>query len=494
MRCDSIPTGLATSSAIAASVDGIVRAFSRHAARRAGEPIIVSPLRHATFGDIDRLSTVVEASLLAASQTEPGQLIGLAAPNGPGFLAGFLALRRAGRAVLLLDPLAPRVDRQRAMQTLGVADVLECREAWPSGAADFSVTHTADPVVPRTLTGIAVVKLTSGSTGVPRGVAMPTDALLADEEALTATMGLRADDRLWSTVPFSHSYGFTTLALSSLVRGLTLVVPPDQEPFAALAAAGTLGATVFPTVPAYIQALLRLPAPPPWPGSIRLVLAAGTLLPAAAAARFRETYGLAVHTFYGASESGGICYDREGGAAERGTVGTPVDGVRVSLQAGEQLSADEGLVIVESPAVGATYLPQVDPRVSPGRFETSDIGAWHGDELALRRRVDRVINVRGRKVDPTEVELVLSALDGVEDVVVIGRAAPDGRDEVIVAVIACPSIRHDRRDVVAWCRHRLAQHKVPRSLVFVDAIPRTARGKIDRAALLRLDAIGNMRD
>jgi len=456
--------------------------------------MIVSPHRHATFGDIERLSMAVEATLLGAGQREPGQLIGLVAPNGPGFLAGFLALRRAGKAVLLLDPLAPRVDRQRAMQTLGVTEVLECPDAWPSGAADFSVTRTADLVISRTLPGIAVVKLTSGSTGVARGIAMPTDALLADEEALTATMGLRAGDRIWSAVPLSHSYGFTTLALSSMVRGLALVVPPDQEPFAALAAAGKLGATVFPTVPAYIQALLRLPTPPPWPESIRLVLSAGTLLPGAAAARFRQTYGFAVHTFYGSSESGGICYDREGGAAERGTVGTPINGVRVSLQAGDQCSADEGLVVVESQAVGAMYLPQLDPRVSPGRFETSDIGAWDGEELALRRRVDRVINVRGRKVDPTEVELVLSAHDGVEDVVVFGLPAPDGRDEVIRAVIACPSIRPESRDVVAWCRHRLAPHKVPRSLVFVDVIPRTARGKIDRSALLRLETTGDTHD
>ena len=88
---------------------------------------------------------------------------------------------------------------------------------------------------------------------------MPTDALLADEEALASTMGLHGGDRLWSAVPFSHSYGFTTLALSAIVRGLTLVVPGDLEPFSSLGAARKLGVTVFPTVPAYIQALLRLP-------------------------------------------------------------------------------------------------------------------------------------------------------------------------------------------------------------------------------------------
>ena len=277
--------------------------------------------------------------------------------------------------------------------------------------------------------------------------------------------------------------------LSSLVRGLTLVVPGDREPFGSLAAVRKLGATVFPTVPAYIQALLKLPTPPPWPDSIRLVISAGALLPGATAAQFRQTYGQAVHTFYGSSECGGMCYDREGGAAERGTVGAPVDGVRVSLAAREQLSETrDSSSSSRRPSVRRTCLESMS-RLSSGRFETSDVGAWQGEELALRRRMDRVINVRGRKVDPFEVEMVLSALEGVEEVVVIGMASPDGSDEIVRAVMACPSVRPNYRDVAAWCRQRLADHKVPRSVVMVDAIPRTARGKIDSAALRSLHSL-----
>jgi acyl-coenzyme A synthetase/AMP-(fatty) acid ligase len=63
----------------------------------------------------------------------------------------------------------------------------------------------------------------------------------------------------------------------------------------------------------------------------------------------------------------------------------------------------------------------------------------------------------------------------------------DGSDQIVRAVMACSSVRPKYHDIVAWCRHNLADHKVPRSLIFVDAIPRTARGKIDRSALLALD-------
>ena len=163
-------------------------------------------------------------------------------------------------------------------------------------------------------------------------------------------MGLRGSDRLLTAIPLSHSYGFTSLALTALVRGLPLVLPADRGPLAPLVAAEKLGATVFPTVPAYLQALLRMSVPPALPGVVRLVISAGAVLPPAVAERFRTTYGRPVHAFYGSSECGGITYDREGGAAERGTVGTPVEGVRVSIAALEPNDDGEGLSSSSRPA------------------------------------------------------------------------------------------------------------------------------------------------
>ena len=82
------------------------------------------------------------------------------------------------------------------------------------------------------------------------------------------------------------------------------------------------------------------------------MLTAGAPLRAVTAGRFRETFGLPVHVFYGASECGGICYDREGTAAERGTVGAPVEGVRVELE------PPGGILTVRSPAVAAGLHPR----------------------------------------------------------------------------------------------------------------------------------------
>jgi acyl-CoA synthetase (AMP-forming)/AMP-acid ligase II len=143
----------------------------------------------------------------------------------------------------------------------------------------------------------------------------------------------------------------------------------------------------------------------------------------------------------------------------------------------------EGLLAVTSEGVGDTYVPTPDARLGAGQFLTADLAAWRGGEIELLRRADRVINVRGFKVDPAEVERIIASLPGVDEVAVTGTQGPDGPGTLIRAVVASRSGAIDAAAITAWCRPRLAEHKVPRSVVVVDALPRTVRGKIDRAAL-----------
>jgi long-chain acyl-CoA synthetase len=200
-----------------------------------------------------------------------------------------------------------------------------------------------------------------------------------------------------------------------------------------------------------------------------------------------------VHSFYGASECGGISYDREGGAAERGTVGTAVEGVTLRLEPQPGLPEREGTVVVASAAVAAGYLRDPDPRLAGGQFRTSDRGTWADGELRLCGRLDRLINVKGKKVDPGEVERVMVELDGVLDVVVVGVPSRPEGNETVRAIVACLPGALTTHEVVAFCRTRLAEHKVPRSVRFVTEVPRTSRGKIDREALLALGVAGSRR-
>ena len=171
-------------------------------------------------------------------------------------------------------------------------------------------------------------------------------------------------------IPFSHSYGFSSVVLPALMRGALIVVPDERSVMAPLAAARDLEATFFPAVPAWLSCWARLASPPPLPPSVRLLTSAGAPLAPETARAVRERFGRPVQVFYGASESGGIAFDREGTAAEQGTVGTPVEGVAI------ELDAETGRLRVRSAAVAEGYLPEPASELAGGSFLTGDLAAW----------------------------------------------------------------------------------------------------------------------
>ena len=117
--------------------DPIVSSFARLVQRAPLAPLVVSPERRATAGDVDALARAA-GSVLAGLSLAPGSVVGLVAPNGPGFLASFLALRRAGLAALLLDGQTPEAEAQRIVRALGAAALLRCHTGWPAGPGDWT--------------------------------------------------------------------------------------------------------------------------------------------------------------------------------------------------------------------------------------------------------------------------------------------------------------------------------------------------------------------
>ena len=455
--------------------DPILDAFDRLTRGNGSAPLVATRERAASRADVAAWAEAA-ASALASSGVPQGAYVLLSCVNGAGFLAALIGARRLSLVPVLADWASPPKERARVMDALGVAAQLTCADVFPTGAESFGVVaSTGTPVAAPP--GAGFVKLTSGSSGTPSGVAISPEALASDDEQLASSMGLRADDRFVAAIPWSHSYGLSSLVMPALRRGSMLVVPLDASPWGALESAQALSATVLPTAPVYLQTLASLAVPPAWPGSLRTVISAGAPLSPDNAARFRETFGRDAHVFYGASESGGITYDRDGGAAMRGTVGTPVDGVDVVLD-------DEGVVTVRSKGAGLTRVPEGDDRLDGGVFRSADLGAWtERGELRLMGRADAQINVGGKKVHPSEVEAVLRGMPGVRDAFVLGVAARGDERTIVRAFVACDRAVVSYESVASWCRERLAGHKVPRSIVRLEDLPRTARGKIDRVAL-----------
>ena len=496
--------------------DPLLEAWSFLCRRFPDRELVVGPAGSYRARDIEQLAEGVRettaGSAAGRAAIERGRAA-LAASNGVGFLATVLALRSLGCAVVLVDWQSRNMGRDRVRTALGV-------EAWfvhdgssaapspdrpasdwlaiePAGLGSFGeIEGPSGGASPTPFPeSTAFIKLTSGSTGQPQGVAVSSAALLADDAALARTMGLTPEERILAAIPMSHSYGLSSVALPALIRGSTLVVP-GRGPLAAMKATREHGVSFLPTVPAYVHGLTRASRPPRAPESLRLVITAGAPLAPELAADWRRIYGHPIHVFYGSSETGGITYDREGGAGERGSLGTPIDGVEIELEpldAGDpsvapsdlssRQAALEGVICVRSAAVASTYVPNARDSLENGCFRTADLGRWVDGELELRGRIDSIINVKGKKIHPREIEEILSRHPAVSEVVVVPVVDDVGTSLVRAVVVPRQPASVDERTLRDFCQLELPSHKVPRSIVLLRELPLTERGKIDRLLL-----------
>jgi acyl-CoA synthetase (AMP-forming)/AMP-acid ligase II len=426
----------------------------------------------------DRVGDLLERAPVPARAVVAVQLA-----NGPDFFAAVLACWQRDWVPMPVDHDVAAPALLELCRATGTSASLRAgADGGPAVAA-----CGAGSEAPGLAREIALLKVTSGSTGEPRAVALTAEALAAGVAQIVSTMALEPADRNLVTIPLAHSYAFDNVVLTLLRDGMPAILARDLTPRRLLAVARDSGATVLPTVPFLIDVLGRSLAATGAP-SLRRVISAGAPLPEKARERFAATFGVRPRTFYGATECGGIAFDREGSAdLPDGCVGAPLDGVGVTLEDPD----DDGIgrVRVRSSSVAPGYHPAPAPGVTPeqaglgdGAFLTADLGRLDAQgRLHLVGRVHDVVNVGGRKVYPAEVERVIRAVPGVHDVAVTGVARSLVADALRAVVAAEPWV--SREAIAAACEERLARYKVPRSIEIVAALPRTGRGKLDRRAL-----------
>ena len=223
-----------------------------------------------------------------------------------------------------------------------------------------------------------------------------------------------------------------------------------------------------------------------WPSSLQLLISAGARLDAQTSQAFHDRFGFKIHSFYGASETGGIAYDASDALMPEGHVGTAMPGVTILVRPDDEAAEGSGRIFVRSDSVAAGYTEdEEESSFIDGGFLTGDLGFVDSrGHLTLTGRASAAVNVAGRKVHPAEVERVLRSMNGVDDVCVI--AAPDPRrGQQILACIISRQLS-SALEVRQFCASRLAPHKVPRAIIFLPSLPLTPRGKIDRGRLLSL--------
>lgn len=448
------------------------------------------------LADREKLASAAEALALAIRPEVAGGPVVVSLPNSPAMVRAFLGLRLAGVTVALADAAATDEELAGAAEVVGArAFVTLPDRADPGRVAsadgDIAVSRAdAGPV--RLPNGTAVLKLTSGSAGRPKAVAVSERQLAVDSYQILKTMAIRPDDVTLAAIPLSHSYGLGSCLVPLLLVGLPLAFPECALPAALAATLERARVAHFPAVPAMIRALARLSELPrlPW---LRVCLTAGAPLAPRDAAAFHAASGHKVHVFYGSSECGGIAYDRsETPVHDEGSVGTPMEGVIVEVvdDEGRPLPCGaQGRVLVRSRAAALAVLPEGEADGALGRrvFLTGDLG--HLDtagRLTLTGRVTETVNVAGKKVHPEEVRRVIEAVPGVVNAAVTGL--PDShRGELVAALVAIePGSGLTVSALLRACRDRLAPHKVPRRIVLVDELPLSERGKLRRDTVLEL--------
>nr|WP_246563115.1 long-chain fatty acid--CoA ligase [Bradyrhizobium liaoningense] len=342
-----------------------------------------------------------------------------------------------------------------------------------------------------------LIVYTSGTTGRPKGAVLRQEALFWNGVMSQHMHNMTSDDHVLTVLPFFHVGGLNIQTTPALQLGATVTIHARFAPDTALAAIEREGPTLTVMVPAIIQAVSEHPA---WSttdlSSLKAVATGSTIVPLHLIDRF-VTRAVPVLQVYGSTETCPIAiYTRLGGDLSRaGSTGLPglCCEAKVIDQAGSDVPAGTpGEIAVRGPNVFFEYWGNADATrdaLRDGWYRTGDIGLCDADGYFwVRDRKKNVIISGGENIYPAEVERVLLEHPDVSDCAVIGR--PDPRwDEVPIAyVIPRSGCRLEADELRTHIQAQLARYKVPRDIVFVTDLPRTALGKVQHFLLKQLDA------
>ncbi len=342
-----------------------------------------------------------------------------------------------------------------------------------------------------------LIVYTSGTTGRPKGAVLRQEALLWNGVMSQHMHGLTSDDHVLTVLPFFHVGGLNIQTTPALHHGATVTIHSRFTPDSALASFERERPTLTVLVPAIIQAVTEHPA---WPttdlSSLRAISTGSTIVPQPLVDRF-VARGVPVLQVYGSTETCPIAvYTRIGGDLTReGSTGLPGLCCEAAIidDNGNELPPDvAGEIAVRGPNVFHEYWGNeaaTREALHKGWYRSGDIGRRDADGYFwVHDRKKNLIISGGENISPAEVERVLLEHSDVADCGVIGR--PDPRwDEVPIAyVIRRNGASVGADDLKAHVQSQLARFKVPRDVVFVEDLPRTALGKVQHFMLKQIDA------
>jgi len=341
---------------------------------------------------------------------------------------------------------------------------------------------------------LAVILYTSGTTGVPKGVALSHRNLESNARAASQLYELDRADWGVGVLPLSHSYGLTVMNAANIL-GTRSVLLRWFNPQLVLETIQEYRAAAMSGVPTMYLYLLNCPDAEQYDTSSMRVWGSGAApLPVEIVEPFEKKFGGKLLEGYGLTEASPVVSaHRLSGTRKLGSVGQPIPGVRVSIQDDDDraLPAGEvGEVCVSGPNVMTGYYrnPEETARtIRGGWLHTGDMGRLDEDGFLyiVERKKDLIIR-GGFNIYPREVEEALYASPKVAEAAVVGMADPLMGEEVLAFVVLKDGQAADAEELITLCQSRLARFKCPKQVRVVDSLPKSPIGKILRKELRRL--------
>lgn len=474
--------------------------------------------RVTTYGELRKQVAAFRGGL-AARGVGVDDRVAIVVGNSPHFVVAYLATIGLGAVAVPLNPSSPAPELQSELSVVCprvvVVDKLAAsnlarvdRSAVPSievtvtteptsgadGVVGFDDLLAAAPVDTVDVDGahLAALMFTSGTAGSPRA-AMLTHANLQSnlDQSLSAEGHIDANDVIYGVLPLFHIFGLNVVIGLGLCVGATIVLVQRFDPATAVQSFSDRGVTVIPGAPALWAAFAHFDELDANAfATVRLALSGASRLPISVARTMNERFGIEIREGYGLTEASPIVTTSTGVPARFGSVGRALAGVEIRLESvdGDALVGDVGEVWVRGDNVFAGYYNDPEATASvldaDGWLHTGDLATTDDDGyLYLVDRSKDLIIVSGFNVYPAEVEEMLVTHPDVADAAVVGVVHPHTGEAVKAYVVAASGSDIDEETLIEYSLDHLARYKCPSKVIFVEALPRNASGKLVRRSL-----------
>jgi benzoate-CoA ligase family protein len=510
--------------------------IAKPARQHPNKTAVVGVTRQANYADlaheVDRV-----AQALRDAGCHPGDRVLVVLPDSIEFIASFFGAAKIGALPVPVNSMAPPGDYHHFLTNCGARFAIVHSSIFPEIRAALAAAEVEEVIVvesrgyveklpgkrlvtwedwqpqtsgeiethPTSANDPAFLLYTSGSGGLPRAAVHRHGAMMAASEYMAQkTLGIRADDVIFSVSKLYFAYGLGAGMYFPLSVGASTVLFPDRPRADLIAeAVASHRPTVFFSVPTFYASLLREAetGKPIDFSSVRLAVSAGEPLPAGIFTRFRDRFGVEILDGIGSTEMLHMYIATRPGQARAGSCGVPVSGYEVKLVGDDEREVPDG-EMGHAWVAGASRLLGYwnDPEDTRSRLQ----GNWFltGDKLICDAdgyyhycgRSDDMMKVSGMWVSPADVENALLGHPAVAECAVVGQSDGNGLLRPVAYIVLRPSVQQPggglESELDSWLRTRMVGYKCPATYHFIPELPKTATGKIQRY-LLRCGAARN---